>query len=533
MNMQKTIYIEADEEITSVVSIIKKTKEPKIALVIPKGSIILGSIVNLKMLKKHEKNLSKDITVVTTDSNGRHLASEVGFEVMHSLDDKKVNKEEAEPKAVAVGPKIEFKEDAESLGASKENDTPEITFKKIKDVGDDLSDAKEKPKKAAPSKKKKKGLSKLVKRLLFGFGFFSFAAGVLVFLFVLPKATISISPKAEELRQDVSLEIKNEGELGGELVEIVQEASKAYVATGKKNIGEKAKGTVTVYNEWDSNAQPLVSGTRFVSGGKIFKTTQAVSVPGTTVQAGNIVAGTANVNVEAQEPGEVYNIGASTFTIPGLPADKQAKIYGKSSQAMSGGFTKEVKVVSEKDIEDGKANLGGELTAQAKEELSKEAQGKKVLEAAINEETIEEKLSANEGQEAEELTLTIKKSFWTVSFDEEKVKEKIVTEIKETIPENQEIVEGRLENIEYKVVDITKENGLSLSASAIAFTTEKLELEKAKLDLPGKDKEEVTQYFKQKEEIMDVDIKFWPSWVNKVPVNRSRIEIKINIQGNK
>ncbi len=66
MNIQKTIYIEADEEITSVVSIIKKTKEPKIALVIPKGSIILGSIVNLKMLKKHEKNLSKDITVVTS-----------------------------------------------------------------------------------------------------------------------------------------------------------------------------------------------------------------------------------------------------------------------------------------------------------------------------------------------------------------------------------------------------------------------------------------------------------------------------------
>lgn len=535
--MKKVIYIEADEEITSVISRIKRTKEPKIALVVPKGSIILGSIVNLKMLKRHEKKHGKEISIITTDRTGRHLASQVGFEAMHSLDEKGIEAEKEELSSSA-GPRIEFKRDTETQKVTGKEDAPEITFKEIKDdtmpekaLGESV---KESQPKAGQSKAGKKRLSKLARGMLLGFGILGFIAGVLAVLFVLPKAVIYISPRAEELREEVGLEVKTGAKetsaLSGEVVETTQELSKNYPATGKKNVGEKAKGTITVYNEWDSNAQPLVAGTRFLSSdGKTFKTTQAVNVPGTTVQAGKIVPGTANVNVEAQEPGEAYNIGSSNFTIPGLPQDKQAKIYGKSSQAMSGGFTKEVKVVSKKDIEDAQNNLSEELEKKAKEELTKKSQGKKILEAAFKEEVIEEMLSQKEGQEAEEFSLKQKKNFWTIGFDENEAKDRIISKIKETLPQNKEIVEDKLENVEYKVVDITKENGLSLSVSVTAYTTEKLELSKAKLDIPGKNKEEVVQYFKQKEEIMDVKVNFWPFWVKKVPLNRGRIEIKIEI----
>lgn len=535
MNKEKTIYIEADEEITSVISRVKKTKEQKVALVIPKGSIILGSIVNLKMLKKHEKNLTKEITIVTIDRTGRHLASEVGFEVMHSLEDQDVKVEKTEFRK-PLSPKIEFKKESESRDSSQKKE-PEITVKKLGDDSRAISEIKEKESKKEVSPKKKR-LSKLAKRILIGFGILSFVAGVLAFLFVLPKATVTLSVRAEELRQEVNLEIKpqdkEDEQLGGELIESNQEVSKSYPATGRKNIGEKAKGTITIYNEWDSNAQPLVSGTRFVSSdGKVFRTTQAVNVPGTTVQSGKIVAGTANVTIEADQPGETYNIGPSSFNIPGLPQDKQAKIYGKSSQSMAGGLTREIKVVSKKDIDDARISLEEELDKRAKEELSKKVQGKKILDAAIKKDPAEENLSSKEGQQAEEFTLTLKQNFWTIAFDENKAKEKILAKIKETIPEDKELVEGKLENIEYKIVDITRENGLSLSISATAFSSSKLELERAKIDMQGKNKEEATQYFKQKKEITDVKVDLWPFWVSKIPLNRSRIEIKINIEASK
>jgi len=539
--MEKVIYIDADEEITSVISKIKKTKSSKVFIVIPKGSIILGSIVNLKMLKKHEKNFNKDIKIVTTDSMGRHLASQVGFEVVHSLDDKEID--EHDDSFVKDGPKIDFIPNKKISDEKKneQDDGPKIIFKEIKeeDTSKEISPKKDiaKSDEGKPVKEKKK-ISKTLKRVLISFGFLSAVIGILALMFILPKATIYVSPRAEEIRENVSLEAlldtKDNNSFSGSLVEATEESSKNFQATGKKNVGEKAKGVIIVYNEWDSTAQPLVSGTRFISSdGKLFKTTIAVNVPGTKVEQGQIVAGTANVNVEADQPGDNYNIGSATFSIPGLPSNKQDKIYGKSINSMSGGYIKEVKVVSSKDIEDAKNSLNEELASRLKENLKKQAKDTKILEAAFKDGNVEENFSAKEGQEAEEFSLKIKKGLWTVGFNEKKSEEMIAAKIKETLSDDKELIEGKLENIEYKVIDETKEKGLSLSVSAVAFATKKLELSKAKYEIPGKTKEEAIEYFKQNKEIMDVKVDLWPFWVKKIPLNRSRIEIKVNVSNSK
>jgi len=67
----------------------------------------------------------------------------------------------------------------------------------------------------------------------------------------------------------------------------------------------------------------------------------------------------------------------------------------------------------------------------------------------------------------------------------------------------------------------------------VAFATKKLELSKAKYEIPGKTKEEAIEYFKQNKEIMDVKVDLWPFWVKKIPLNRSRIEIKVNVSNSK
>ncbi|MCL5795727.1 MAG: hypothetical protein M1338_05245, partial [Patescibacteria group bacterium] len=83
--MDEIIYLEADEEITSVIDKLKKLNANSVSLVIPKGAGILQSIVNLKILKREAESLGKDIALVTQDKIGRNLASQVGLSVYEQI----------------------------------------------------------------------------------------------------------------------------------------------------------------------------------------------------------------------------------------------------------------------------------------------------------------------------------------------------------------------------------------------------------------------------------------------------------------
>src|SRR3989304_6581447 len=76
---RKILYLEIDEEITSVIDRLKKTAEADIHLVVPKEAALLQSIVNLKLLKKQADSLGKQIQIITHDKVGRNLAEQVGI----------------------------------------------------------------------------------------------------------------------------------------------------------------------------------------------------------------------------------------------------------------------------------------------------------------------------------------------------------------------------------------------------------------------------------------------------------------------
>lgn len=83
MNVQ-TLYIDASEEITTVIEQLKAAKQPIVALVVPKGSVILQSIVNLKLARKAAQDAQKDLILVTTDKIGRNLAVQLGIPVANT-----------------------------------------------------------------------------------------------------------------------------------------------------------------------------------------------------------------------------------------------------------------------------------------------------------------------------------------------------------------------------------------------------------------------------------------------------------------
>ncbi len=91
------IYIEAGDEITTVIERMKQAEGDSLALVIPKGALLLQSIVNLKLARKAAAEVGKALTLVTTDKIGRNLASQIGVPVVTKLDGVDAVPEEAAP----------------------------------------------------------------------------------------------------------------------------------------------------------------------------------------------------------------------------------------------------------------------------------------------------------------------------------------------------------------------------------------------------------------------------------------------------
>lgn len=120
------------------------------------------------------------------------------------------------------------------------------------------------------------------------------------------------------------------------VVSVKKVASQAVSASGTETVNQPAQGTITIYNA-QTKVQKLVANTRFAaSNGLIFRIHEAVSVPA----AHGIVPGSVTATVYADAPGTQYNIGPSAFTLPGLAGSALAsKVYAKSTEAMTGGFS--------------------------------------------------------------------------------------------------------------------------------------------------------------------------------------------------
>ncbi len=77
--MHKTIYIEKDEEITSVLDRIEREPIDEIFLVIPKNAMISQGIINLKLLKNEVEKMAKKLIIVANDPHTKKVVSELGI----------------------------------------------------------------------------------------------------------------------------------------------------------------------------------------------------------------------------------------------------------------------------------------------------------------------------------------------------------------------------------------------------------------------------------------------------------------------
>lgn len=82
----KFIYLDQDEEITSIIDRLEQEEAEELNLVVPAGAQLWQNLINLKLLKREANRLSKALTLVTADELGEEMAQRVGLAVKKERD---------------------------------------------------------------------------------------------------------------------------------------------------------------------------------------------------------------------------------------------------------------------------------------------------------------------------------------------------------------------------------------------------------------------------------------------------------------
>lgn len=155
-------------------------------------------------------------------------------------------------------------------------------------------------------------------------------------LYAFSSAKIEITPKSQVATAAGDYTAATNGDLPFTVVTVQHTLSKSVSAESTLTANDSAQGTILISNA-QTKPQQLITNTRFAdSNGLIFRIHSPVTVPAGTASA----PGTLSVTVYADQSGTNYNIGPSSFTVPGLKGSAAyTLVTAQSANAMAGGFT--------------------------------------------------------------------------------------------------------------------------------------------------------------------------------------------------
>jgi len=236
--------------------------------------------------------------------------------------------------------------------------------------------------------------------------------------------------------------------------------------------------------------------------------------------------------VEAGEAGEEYNIGPSTFSIPGLAGTaRYTAFYAKSFEPMTGGLKTEVTEVTQEDLDEAEQALRTKALAESKQviENSLSLEEYIVMAEAIEGEIIEVNPLAQVGQEVDSFTLQVKAEARALVLKKEDVEIFVKDLLADKIPTGKVLDENSL-SISYlsQEVDLMADKillGLEASAEVYALIDE----DSIKEAVGNKRPDELQMALRSFAEIERLQVRLWPFWINLVPEEFDKINIKLRL----
>src|SRR3989344_3618266 len=314
--------------------------------------------------------------------------------------------------------------------------------------------------------------------------------------------------------------------LSGQTFVIQKSVSQTFNATGSKDVAQKARGSITLYNK-TSAAQPLIATTRFQSSdGHIFRSLLTVTVP---AAKNTSTPGTTEVQVIADKIGSDYNVPAGDFTIPAFKEQgntaKYQNITGASKSAMRGGTSGKATVVTADDFEKAKDLLTVQLRQLINDETKVQTAGLKIInEADIS--IAPPESTALPDDAADTFTMSLDGTLKTAGFKEEDLKQLISGHVANKY--NLDVVAEKL-TVNYSDISFDPvSNILRMTVTVSGPGFAKVDEKKILSDLLGKKQAQIESYLKSVPNITSANVLLSPVWVRSVPKNSEKVHITVS-----
>lgn len=534
------IYIDVDDDITVISSKLKSSKEKIVALVPPKRIGVLQSVVNLRILQRVAKRAEKRLVLITNDPSLLPLAAGADIPVAKNL--------QSRPEVPDV-PALKVDDDDDIIDGSElsvgEHD--DAAKPKDKEVDSAVASVAAKDKLATPPKKgespkrpkktqKVPNFNKFRKKfLIIGALVILLVAFIVWAIWFAPRATVVLSAKTSSQNVNTSVALRegentdaSKGVLKAVVVSDEQEASVEFDATGTKEEGEAASGTITISRS-SGRSITVPAGTGFSNGDCTFVTRSEVTVPGAGVDLDNprIVPGQADAKVQATSIGEQCNLSGRSYepTMNGITA---------RGGSMSGGSKRTLKVVTQEDVQRAAEQLASQNSDDQQAKLEKKLEnGVRVIEGSFVAERADAAANPEVGQEAAngKAKLTSKVTYKLTGVKDSELKKLLEGALESNLSQenNQRVYESGEKEASFSDFQ-TAEGGANVSISATGQVGPQISDDDVKNRTKGKRFGDIQADLKSIQGIDNVEVNFWPFWVNTVPDDDKKINVQFDLQ---
>lgn len=559
MGSTKIINVLRNDRFEDVFDAFKKSEAEEVIFIFPKNSLLSKKEEHFALLASEATETQRQITIMTADQNIADYARKYGFRFLaQPVKSKKMpsqakNEEEERPVDSATVWLEENDDNTTTLTDLTSSPQVELTMARSKKTSKTTAFDKKLDK--LESIWLKSGAVKKIRSAKNFWSGFSLdlikkgqghqklnliliSSAIIVLLLsiftFLGNAKVIIKPQKQPLNFDLLVSVStsvtkidaNLKQIPGQFLAFRSNVAKDFSVTGEKEIVRKAKGEITVFNNFNSEPQGLRATTRFASSkGLIFRIPRPIVIPGAKLINGKLTPGTITVEVIADKAGPEYNINADRFTIPGFAGTlKFDGFYASSNKPMAGGVVGLSKVITETDFNSAKETVIQEAKNQSLENLKTKNTNFEMVEPITNE-VVSLKATAEVDDTAESFAIAATTEAKTISFS----KEDLLKLIEIFINKNGNLVllkDGL--QIDYKnpQFDFEKKT-MVFTASVKGKAAAKIEEEKIINGLLGLKQNKIEDYLLSFKEVESARVILSPFWARSIPKNIEKVQIKI------
>jgi hypothetical protein len=357
-----------------------------------------------------------------------------------------------------------------------------------------------------------------------------------------PKAKVTVYVKPENLEKQLTVTANEKSTVSNDnntlpatKISIELKETKSADTTGKRQTGQVAKGTVTIYNKTGSE-KTFTSGSEIVGpNNRKFTLSENVSVASASAQSTdggeNKTYGKANVNVTAVDIGPEGNLSKDT-SLAISPFTKD-DFEAKAASDFTGGSKKDVQVVSAAD----RNNLAKELRSEMQNKIAttlreKVSSDQILLDNAWNSTTSTEKFDKNVNDESAKVTVdtTMKVDGYVIAKSD--VEKLLANSSTAAVPEGYDLKDKNT-GVRTTFVSLDKSGTLTFTAATAATIIPKLNEKEIAHAIVGKNEQAAIETIKANSKVFDVTVDYsmtLPGFLQTLPHVESNIEVKRGVR---